>query len=152
MPAACIKRILLKRFQSIWLRLPLRVWIEKSPLRRRSFRFHASPGSVLCPNPRYATDAAEKLARDMLATQRRVLGPEHPDTASTTYDLGRILAHNGHNDEAFALLREAIGHGLDATTVRAIATTPDLKQLHKDARFRALAAYALQRAATGKFN
>ncbi|HWY02171.1 MAG TPA: serine/threonine-protein kinase [Candidatus Acidoferrum sp.] len=97
-------------------------------------------------------DAAEKLARDTLATQRRVLGPEHPDTASTTYDLGCILAHNGHNDEAFALLREAIGHGLDRTTVRAIATTPDLKQLHKDTRFRALAAYALQRAATGKFN
>jgi len=65
MPAACIKRILLNRFQSIWLRLPLRVWIEKSPLRRRSFRFHASPGSVLCPNPRYATWSRNAYERDL---------------------------------------------------------------------------------------
>jgi len=95
---------------------------------------------------------AEKLARTTLETQRRVLSPEHPDIATTTYDLGCILAHSGHDDEAFSLLREAISRGLDATTVSAVATTPDLKSLHKDSRFAALVVYAQHRAATGEPN
>ncbi len=71
---------------------------------------------------------------------------------ATAYDLGCILAHHGHNDEAFSLLREAIGHGLAATTDRAMATTSDLKSLHKDSRFAALVTYAQERAATEKPN
>jgi hypothetical protein len=92
---------------------------------------------------------AEKLT---LEVQRRVIGPQHPDTAGTTYDLGCILAHSGHSDEAFSVLLEAIDHGLDAATDRALATTPDLKSLRKDQRFAALVAYAQQRTATEKPN
>jgi serine/threonine protein kinase/tetratricopeptide (TPR) repeat protein len=97
-------------------------------------------------------DEAEKLARGTLEIQRRVLGPQHPDTAGTTYDLGCILAHSGRSDEAFSVLREAIDHGLDTATDRALATTPDLKSLRRDPRFAALVAYAQQRAATEKRN
>jgi tetratricopeptide (TPR) repeat protein len=97
-------------------------------------------------------DEAEKLARETLAIQRRVVGPEHPDAASTAYDLGCILAQSGRIDEAFSLLREAIDHGLDPATDHDMASTPDLKALHKDPRFTALVAYAQQRAAAEKLN
>ncbi len=90
---------------------------------------------------------AEQLARETLATQHRVLGPEHPDTTSTAYDLACILAHTGRSAEAISVLRDAVDHGLDSATDMAIATDPDLKSLHKDKRFEALASYARQRAA-----
>jgi serine/threonine protein kinase/Flp pilus assembly protein TadD len=91
---------------------------------------------------------AEKLARETIEIQRRVVGPVHPDTASTTYDLACILAQTGRSDEAISLLREAIEHGLDPSADRELPTDPDLKPLHKDPRFAALAAYAQQRAGT----
>jgi serine/threonine protein kinase/tetratricopeptide (TPR) repeat protein len=90
-------------------------------------------------------DEAEKLARQTLEIQRRVLRPDHPDIAETTYDLASILAHTGHNDEALSLLREAIDHGLDPATDRAMPTDPDLTPLRKDPRFAALVSYAQQR-------
>jgi tetratricopeptide (TPR) repeat protein len=97
-------------------------------------------------------EEAEKLARETLETQRRVLGPEHPDTASTAYDLACVLAHGGRNDEAISVLREAINHGLPADTDLAMATDPELKSLRKDLRFASLVSDAQQRAATQKPN
>jgi len=97
-------------------------------------------------------DEAEKLARQTLAIQRRVLGPDHSDAAATAYDLARVLAHTGRNDEALSVLREAVDHGLDSASDRAIATDPDLKPLRKDPRFEALASYARQRAAAQESN
>jgi serine/threonine protein kinase len=93
-------------------------------------------------------DEAEKLARATLEIQRRVLGPEHPDAASTGYDLACILAHRGRREEALAALREAMDHGLDSASGRAIQKDPDLNSLHEDPRFAALIAYGQRRAAT----
>ena len=55
---------------------------------------------------------AEKLERQTLEIQRRILGPDHPDTAMSTYNLGGIALHKGKSAEALSLLREAIDHGL----------------------------------------
>ena len=93
-------------------------------------------------------DEAENLARATLDTQRRVLGPDHPDAASTAYDLACVLAHRGRREEALAALRDAIDHGLDAVTDLAIAKDPDLTSLREDPRFEALVTYGQQRAAT----
>jgi serine/threonine protein kinase len=93
-------------------------------------------------------DEAEKLARQTLEIQRRILGPEHPDAAGTAYDLACVLAHTGRSDEAISFLREAIDHGLDLATDRAMATDPGLKSLHKNPRFEALVSYAQQRSGT----
>lgn len=97
-------------------------------------------------------DEAEKLARETLEIQRRILRPEHPDAAGTAYELACVLAHTGRSDEAISFLREAIDHGLDPATDRAMATDPGLKSLHKDPHFEALASYARQRAATQQPN
>ena len=92
-------------------------------------------------------DEAEKLERPTLDAMRRVLGPEHPDTASAAYDLSIILADAGRSDEAISVLRDAIDHGLNPVTDRAMATDPDLKPLHKDPHFAELVSHAEQRAA-----
>jgi len=92
-------------------------------------------------------EEAEKLARETLEIQRRVLGPDHPDAAGTAYDLACVLAQTGRSSEAISILHEAIDHGLDPVTSRAMATDPELKSLHKDPRFEALVSYARQRAA-----
>ena len=70
--------------------------------------------------------------RETLEIQRCVLGPKHPDTASTAYDLADALAHSGRSDEAISVLREAIDHGLDPAADLAISKDPDLKSLGKD--------------------
>jgi tetratricopeptide (TPR) repeat protein len=102
-------------------------------------------GDVLYHEGRYAE--AEKLARETLDIRRRVLGPEHPDTASSAYSVGCILARKGNRDEALSLVREAVDHGLSPRADLAIDKDPDLKPLHGDPRFDALVAHAKERAA-----
>ena len=51
---------------------------------------------------------AEKLDRETLDIQRRVLGPEHPDTLMSMNNLATVLEHEGHYAEAEKLDRETL--------------------------------------------
>jgi eukaryotic-like serine/threonine-protein kinase len=93
---------------------------------------------------------SERLERQTLEIQRRVLGPDHPDTAMSTYNLGGIALHKGKPDEALALLREAVNHGLAPNIALNMGNDPDLSALHKDPRFTSLLAYAKERAAAAQ--
>jgi|ERR1700730_17421990 hypothetical protein len=90
---------------------------------------------------------AEKLYRETLEILRRVLGPEHPDTANSTYNLACVAARTGNRDEALSLLREAVDHGLAPDQDLDMEKDPDFKSLHGDPRFGALIAHAKERAA-----
>jgi non-specific serine/threonine protein kinase/serine/threonine-protein kinase len=107
-----------------------------------------SLGAPLEQEGRYAE--AEKLNREVLEIQRRVLGPEHPNTAVTVYDLSCLAARQGHKDQALSLLRESVDHGLPPWGDLAVDKDPDLKSLHDDPRFAAIAADAKDRAATAQ--
>ena len=95
-------------------------------------------------------DEAEKLERETLDIQRRVLGPDHPDTAMSTYNLGGIALHKGRRDEALSLLRNAVDHGLAPNIALYMEKDPDLELLHDDPRFAALVAHAKERAAAAQ--
>jgi len=92
-------------------------------------------------------DEAEKLHGDTLAIRQRILGPDNPETALSRYGLGTIAARRGQRDKAFSLLSEAVDHGLPGYALKGIEKDPDLKSLHGDPRFDALAARAKERAA-----
>ncbi len=51
---------------------------------------------------------AEKLRRDVLDVQRRVLGPEHPLTLVTMTELANTLSVQGRYKDANALLQETL--------------------------------------------
>ena len=95
---------------------------------------------------------AEKLERQTLQGQQRVLGPNHPDTAMSTYNLGGIALHKGKPDQALALLREAVDHGLAPNIAVNMEKDPDLSALYKDPRFAALVLHAKDVAAAHKPN
>jgi tetratricopeptide (TPR) repeat protein len=103
---------------------------------------------VLVEEGRYA--AAEKSLRETLGIQRRILEPEHPDTALSTYNIGCMLARKGDRDEALSLLRQAVDHGLAPHTDLGLEKDPDLQSLHGDPRFAALVAHAKERAAAAQ--
>jgi serine/threonine protein kinase/tetratricopeptide (TPR) repeat protein len=101
--------------------------------------------TVLAHEAHYAE--AEKLDRETLGIQRRVLRPGHPSTAASMYNLASIVAQRGQRDEAFALLQEAVNHGLRGSALLGIEKDPDFKSLQGDSRFDALVAEAKERAA-----
>jgi tetratricopeptide (TPR) repeat protein len=88
---------------------------------------------------------AEKLYRQTLEIQRRILGPDHPQTAGTKYNLACNLALSGHREEALAVLRDALDHGLRRRDALGLAQDSDLQSLHADPRFAALVAEAKKR-------
>jgi serine/threonine protein kinase/flagellar biosynthesis regulator FlbT len=104
-----------------------------------------SLGDLLKKEKRYSE--SEKTYRDVLEGRRRALGEGHPDTASTAYELACILALDGHRDEAFDNLQFALAHQLPAVTRQGLEKDADLKSLHDDPRFQAIAATARQPAA-----
>ena len=104
--------------------------------------------NILQYEGRYAE--AERLHRETLDVQRRVLGPDHPDTADSPYNLGCMMVRKGDLKEALSLLREAVDHGLPAGGDLDIEKDPDLKPLHGDPRFAALVAHAKERAAAAQ--
>jgi hypothetical protein len=60
-------------------------------------------------------DEAEMLGRQTLDLQRRVLGPEHPKTLSTTNNLARLYVKRGRYGEAERLSRATLaGQALKA--------------------------------------
>ena len=85
-------------------------------------------GDILYEEGRYAE--AETMLRETLNISRRVLGPEHPDTAASIYSLGSIALLTGKRDEALADLLEAVNHGLPPNMDLGIETDPDLRSLH----------------------
>jgi hypothetical protein len=93
---------------------------------------------------------AEKLERQTLDIQRRVLGPRHPETLSSAYNLACFAARNGKRDEALAELRDAVDNGLRADLDLGMEKDPDLKSLHGDPRFDELVAHAKERAAAAR--
>jgi len=93
---------------------------------------------------------ADKVLKEALDFQRRVFGPEHPQTALSTYNLACIAARRGRQDEALSLLRKAVDHGLPPNADSFMGTDSDLKSLHGDPRFAALVADAQQRAAAAR--
>jgi tetratricopeptide repeat protein len=89
-------------------------------------------------------DEGEKMCLELLDLERRLIGPDSPEAADTTYNLASIKARQGKNDEALSLLRHAIDHGLLPREAVKLGEDPDLKALHNDRRFNALIAYARQ--------
>jgi len=66
-------------------------------------------------------DEGERMARDALATSRRVLGPTHATTARALYALGLALQQRAAYDSSIALLGEAV-----RVYTRTGASTPEL--------------------------
>ena len=89
----------------------------------------------------------EQSLRQLLELQRRVLGPDQPETADTLYNLASAVAKKGHSSEALSLLRQSVDHGLLARDAEGIGEDPDLKALHGEPGFGALVAYARKHAA-----
>jgi non-specific serine/threonine protein kinase/serine/threonine-protein kinase len=77
---------------------------------------------------------AADLYRQTIEIQRRVVGADHPVTALTKYNLACNLALSGHKDEALAVLRDAVDHGLPDTYALGAETDSDLKLLQGDPR------------------
>ena len=77
---------------------------------------------------------AADLYRQTIEIQRRVVGADHPVTALTKYNLACNLALSGHKDEALAVLRDAVDHGLPDTYALNAETDSDLKLLQGDPR------------------
>jgi len=84
----------------------------------------------------------EKVQREALEIQRRVFGPNHPETAGSMYNFPCLAAHQGHRDEALALLGQAIDRGLAPNVAMAIEKDDDLQELHGDPRFHAIVAHS----------
>ena len=103
---------------------------------------------VLASEHRY--DEAEAMDRGALAIQRRVLGPQHPDTAASIYNLGCVMAQRGNKDEALSLLRQAVDNGLPPQTDVNMDKDSALAPLRGDARFEALVAHANEVAAAAQ--
>jgi hypothetical protein len=61
--------------------------------------------------------------------------------------LATVEAHDGHLDEAFSLLQQAIDHGLPPLNDLNVEKDPLLNSLHGDPRFDGLVAHAEQLAA-----
>lgn len=88
---------------------------------------------------------AEKMFRELVEIQTRVLGADHPQTAESVYNVGVAEALQGHKNEALSFLRQAVDHGLPAEGDLATDADRDLKSLHGDPRFEAIVTDAKQR-------
>jgi tetratricopeptide (TPR) repeat protein len=60
---------------------------------------------------RAAYSRAAQLLRDALAIREKVLGPEHPNMATSMSNLARLLTDTGHANEAEPLFLKAIAIG-----------------------------------------
>lgn len=77
---------------------------------------------------------AAEFYRETIEIQRRVVGADHPVTALTKYNLACNLALSGHKEEALAVLRDAVDHGLPDRYALNAETDSDLKLLQGDPR------------------
>jgi eukaryotic-like serine/threonine-protein kinase len=85
---------------------------------------------------------SEALYTQTLEIQKRRLGPEHPYTALTLYNMSCLAARRGDRDQAIALLKQSVDHGLSPVFDLGIEADTDLTSLHIDPRFVALVEHA----------
>lgn len=78
--------------------------------------------------------------------QRRILKPDHPHTALSTYNLACVVTHEGKRVQALAMLCDAVDHGLATWIDLEIDKDPDLAMLHGDSHFQRLVSYARAKA------
>jgi len=95
------------------------------------------------------TEAAD-LVKQALDIESQVQAAQHIKYAYSTYYLACIAAIQGRRDEAFSLLHKSIEKGLWPEAEQTMDRDPDLKSLHGDPRFEALAALARQNVATAR--
>ena len=84
---------------------------------------------------------AEKLWRETLEMQRRMLGQDHPDTVSSMYDVACRAALRGDR-------KQALDHGWKEADP--MAKDDDLRFLRGDPAFEALVARARENASKSK--
>ena len=83
---------------------------------------------------------AEALQRETLEIQKRVLGPEHPDTRMAIYNLGCTAALQGERSKAMGYLRDAVEHGW--SNAKWMLEDSDLASLRGDPEFEKIVAIA----------
>ena len=76
----------------------------------------------MCFSEQGKLDEARKLHEQALEIQRRVLGPEHPDTLGSMEALAQVLSAQGKIDEARKLDEQDAGDPDAAPWVRSIPT------------------------------
>ena len=91
---------------------------------------------------------AEKLYKEALEIQRRVLNQDHPDTVNTMYNLSCAAARRGDREQALDWLTQAVDHGWKGAD--RMAKADDLKSLLGNPAFEALVARARANAAKSK--
>jgi eukaryotic-like serine/threonine-protein kinase len=85
---------------------------------------------------------AEDLQKDTLERVRRLYGVHDPNTSTAAYNLACMYALQGRREEALSYLEQSIQYGLIVRTGLHISEDEDLKSLHGNPRFEALAAEA----------
>jgi tetratricopeptide (TPR) repeat protein len=89
-------------------------------------------------------EESEKLLREALEVEHRVLGADQPEISVTVYALGALAAKRGQPDQAIALLTEAVD-GMPPREAAKIGDDSDLQRLHGNPKFEALVAHAKSR-------
>jgi eukaryotic-like serine/threonine-protein kinase len=89
---------------------------------------------------------AENLQIDNLERLRRLYGVHHPDTSNAAYNLACMYALQGRREEALSFLEQSIQYGLLVRIGLKVSEDEDLKSLHGNHRFEALAAEAKMQA------
>jgi Flp pilus assembly protein TadD len=97
-------------------------------------------------------EEAEKGFRRALELEKRVLGPDQPETVLIINNLACIHASRGQPNAALSLLRQAVDHGLHPRIDLEIEKDPYFQSLQNDPRFAALVAHAKERAAAQNVN
>ncbi len=80
-------------------------------------------------------DDAEPIYRECLEAQRRVMGPDHPETLRTALGLANVLGQNGRLDEAEGLYLsclEAQRRALGADHADTLKTAAALEVIRKE--------------------
>ena len=77
---------------------------------------------------------------------RRLYGLHDPNTSSTAYNLACTYALQGRREEALSYLEQSIQSGLIVREGLHVSDDEDLKSLHGDPRFEALATEAKSQA------
>ncbi len=87
---------------------------------------------------------AQDVLEQTREIQSRIYGPRHPETENTVYNLACVAARQGHRDQAFLWLGEAV-EGMPPRGLAWIEKDSDLDSLHADPRWSAIVQAARRR-------